>query len=104
MTHDINALAILSIEEVKTAAEALAKLKGWNIGSVKGLISCLPVIIRNVETIGEVKQLTGAEKQEFAVLIILKLVKLPWWLPISIIKPLLEGAVNATVEAFNSKK
>ena len=103
MAVDLDAIAGLSIEEVKAAAEKLAQLKGWNVNSLKGLISCLPEIIKHTEAIGQVKDLTGAEKQEVAILIILKMVKLPWWLPLWIIKPLLEGAVNAVVQAINNK-
>ncbi len=103
MTHDIDALAALSITAVRTSAEELGRLKGWNVASAKGLISCLPMIVRHVEDVGEIKELTGAEKQAFAVAIILKLIKLPWWLPVSIVRPLLEGAVNAVVSAINDR-
>lgn len=103
MSLDIDAIAVLYIEEFKALAEDLARLKGWNINSAKGMISCLPAIVKNVERVGQLKDMTGAEKQDFAVAIILKLVKLPWWLPVSFVKPVLEGAVNAVVEALKDK-
>jgi hypothetical protein len=99
----IQELAASNIEEVKAAAEELSRLKGWNMKSVKGFISCLPVVIKHVEKVGEVSALNGADKNSLAVEIILKFIPLPWWLPVSIIRPLLEGAVNAVVEAINGK-
>lgn len=100
MAQDIKALAASGIEGVRLAAEELSRLKGWNIESVKGFVSCLPVVIKHTESVGEALKLTGAEKQELAVEIILKLVPLPWWLPVVVVRPILEGAINAVVEAL----
>lgn len=96
---DVDNLADLSITEVKEAAERLSILKGWNINSVKGALSCLFLVVQHTEALGKIRDLTGAEKQSLAVAIILKLVKLPWWLPKDWARPLLEGVVNAIVEA-----
>jgi hypothetical protein len=103
MNISIDELAELAIKDVKADIEKLAQLKGWNIKSVKGLISCLPAIIKHVEELGKVKDLAGEQKQELACLIILKLIKLPCWLPTAIVKPVLYGAINAVVEAIKNK-
>ena len=100
MSIDINAIADLSIDGIRTSAMELAKLKGWNVGSAKGLIRCLPMIIREVEKLGKLRDLTGQEKNELAVVLLLKFIKLPWWLPMGFIKPLLEGMVSAIVDAL----
>jgi hypothetical protein len=99
----IDKLAEGSIAEIKSAISELAKLKGWNIKSAKGFISCLVVIVKHAENLGKIQGLTGAEKLAFVVAVILKLCPLPWWLPVSVVKPILEGAINAVVEALKGK-
>ena len=100
MSPDINALAVTSVDIIRKEAEELAKLKGWNIQSVVGVLRCLPLLIKRAEAIGS---LTGAEKQAFVAAVFFKLVKLPWWLPQSFAKPLLEAAIDAVVEGLKSK-
>lgn len=103
MSPDINALAVQCIDDVKTSAEELAKLKGWNLKSASGLIRLLPSLIQRAEALGKLNKLTGAEKQAYVVAVFFKLVKLPWWLPQSIAKPFLEAGIDAVVEALKSK-
>lgn len=103
MSYDIELLAATSVTEVQAAIQEISSQNGWDMHSMKGLVSCLPVIVKHAEKLGEVKDLAGAEKQALAISIILRLVKLPWWLPVSVVRPLLEGAVNAVVDAFKQK-
>ena len=100
---DMDQLASDSISDMKFAMEKLAVLKGWNLNSAKGLISCAVVIVKHAESVGKIKGLTGVEKQQLAVAIILKFIKLPWWVPMSVVRPILEGAINAIVEGLKEK-
>lgn len=98
---DIKALSLMHISEIKKAAEELSRLKGWSLGSAKGALKCVPMIVHEVEMIGTARELTGAEKQGLAVEIILKIVPLPWWLSERYARPLLETIVDIVVEGYN---
>ena len=103
MGPDIKELAAAHIEGIKKATEELSRLKGWTLGTAKGALKCVPVVIKEVELIGATGGLTGSEKQSLAVELLLKLIPLPWWLPVSFVRPLLEGIVDAVVDALKDK-
>ena len=103
MGPNIKALAVQHIDGIKKAAEELSRLKGWTLGTAKGALKCIPVVIKEVERIGASSKMTGPEKQSLAVELLLKLIPLPWWLPVSFVRPLLDGIVDAVVDALKDK-
>lgn len=103
MGPDINALADSLVVELKGSVDALAQVKGWNLNGVQALIKCAPVVIKSVEVLGKAKDLTGAEKKALAIELLLRLVKLPWWLPQSFVREALSVLIDTVVSALKEK-
>ena len=64
---DLKILADELVPAVKSVLEDLSRLKGFNLATLNQAKELLPVILKKVEVVGKVKDLTGAEKQELAV-------------------------------------
>lgn len=100
---DIAKLAGELIETVKTQAEELSRLKGFKLKTIQTGIRMLPSIVKRVEKVGEVRNLTGAEKQALAVELVVALAPAPWWLPNKVYRAGLAMAVDAVVDAYKEK-
>lgn len=99
----IEELAAESIKSAKNAAEEYSRLKGWNLNSLKGLICTTKVVVKHAEEIGLREGLQGADKKKLAVELILKIVKLPWWMPQGIVREILDAAIDIIVDALKDK-
>lgn len=84
------------IEEVKSAYGDLSRIHG-----VDGFFRLLPCTVKSVEKV--VGSLRGEDKKEVALDVLFKLVKLPWWLPVSFLRPLLGAAIDMAVDLIKSK-
>jgi len=103
MSIDIKAVAAEHKGKLLEICSKLSTLKGWNMKSAQGALSLIPEIVKFVEGVGKVRDLSGEEKNELAVEFILLLLPLPWWMPLSFAKPLLGSVVSAVVDALKSK-
>ena len=84
------------IEEVKNAYGDLSRIHG-----VDGFFRLLPTTVKSVEkTVGSLR---GEDKKQVALDVLFKLVKLPWWFPVSFIRPLLGAAIDMAVELIKNK-
>lgn len=100
---DINELAGQSVDEVKSLAEKLSRLKGFSLGSLKGLFLITKDVVKHVEEIGLAKNLSGADKQALAIAILNRVVPMPWYLrPVvnAVLPPLIDAIVDALKDKF----
>ncbi len=99
---DIKQLVSLSLVEGKAAAENLSRLKGFNLRSLQGLISCVKWSVKRAEEVGVTEGLAGADKQAFAVELVLQVVPMPFWLA-PVARAILPFVVDAIVDALKDK-
>lgn len=99
---DIKELVKLSLEEGKTAASELSKLKGFNLRSLQGLIACVKWSVKRAEQVGLANGLAGADKQAFAIELVLQTVPMPFWLA-PVARAVLPYIVDAVVDALKDK-
>ncbi len=100
---DIKAIAAKSITEVRAAAEALSRVKGFNMAGLKGLREVTPVVVEHVEAIGKQEGLCGADKKALAIEIILQLVHLPAWFPEMFARWILSSGIDAACNLINRR-
>ena len=99
---DIKELVAASLAEGKAAAESLSKLKGFNLRSLQGLIACVKWSVKRAEEVGLTQGLAGADKQAFAIELVLQVVPMPFWLT-HVARAILPYVVDAVVDALKDK-
>lgn len=99
----IEEIAATLIDEVRNAAAEYSRLKGFSLNSLHGLISSTRIVVKRVEEVGLAEQLPGADKKALATELLLKIVKLPWWLPGGLIRAIVPPLIDAIVEALKDK-
>jgi len=99
---NIKHLVSLSLAEGKIAAENLSRLKGFNLSSLQGLILCVKWSVKRAEEVGLAQGLAGADKQAFAVELVLQIVPMPFWLA-PIARAILPHIIDAVVDALKDK-
>jgi hypothetical protein len=100
---DIKQLAAQSLGEFKVLAEELSRLKGFKLNSVVGLVRIAIAAVKRAEEIGLISGLKGVEKQAFAMELLLQTVKLPWWVPQSLVRDYLPALIDVVVDALKDK-
>jgi len=101
---DLEAVA----REIKAEAEiAIAELRkvsgGVSVDGIKGLLAVTPKVVEIVQTIGAKVGLAGEDKKKLAVEIILSLVKLPAFVPVMIVRMLLNFLIERAVALVKKK-
>jgi hypothetical protein len=100
---DIKKIADEVIPAASEVAAELKKLHGINMATLQAAFQMLPGIVKRVESVGKIKDLTGAEKQELAIELIIRMRPSPWWLPTPLYRQLLGWAIDSTVAALKDR-
>ncbi len=99
---DTRALVALSLSEAEHAAQELSRLKGFNLKSLQGAIACTTWAVKRAEQVGLKEGLTGADKKEFAIELLLRAVPMPWYLQ-ALVRMVLPPIIDAIVDALKDK-
>ncbi len=88
------------IEAVRLAAFDLKKSRG-PVAVFRAIIRAVPDAVGKVEEVSDRLGIKGYDKQQLAVDAILAYVKLPWYIPKSLARAILEAAIDAVVAGIN---
>lgn len=91
-------MAVLLSAEIRSAFQLL-RTQG-----ILAVLHLAPVVVQKVEGIGRQHDLTGRDKKYLAIHIILKMVPLPWWLPMPLAEVLLDYAIESWVRRLYGDK
>lgn len=96
-------LATLTLGEARTAAQEYSRLKGFKLDSVVGFFRTTKVIVQRVEEVGLARGLAGADKQALAIELLFQVVKLPWWVPKTLLRQYLPDIIDLVVDALKDR-
>ncbi len=96
---DIKELVRTALPEAIEAAQNLSRLKGFNLKSLTGVLSCVKWAVKRAQTI---TGLTGEEKKQFVVELVLQVVPMPFWM-LPIVNAVLPIVIDVVVDALKDK-
>lgn len=99
-------------EELREAADKIkgvllelrAGIRGASgFGKVKALYELVPDVVDEVEAVAEKLQIKGADKKALALDALFAAIRLPWWLPESVLRPILGALIDAAVAKLKQR-
>ena len=96
---DVREMAEQFLPEAVAAAQDLSRLKGFSLKSLGGAVSCVKWAVKKAQSLSE---LSNEEKQAFVVELVLRVVKLPFWLE-PVARAVLPHVVDVVVDALKDK-
>lgn len=85
--------------QIKRTSKHLRNMRG-----IRGFFKLAPRVVREVEELGLVNKLKGADKKALAIDTIIELIPVktwPWWMPKALARILLSIAIEQAVTAMN---